>query len=440
VTFSPDGKQFAFMRYDNPEEGKYQLIVRPVNGASSDERVLATGPENQNLYNPAWSPDGKTIVCNEANVKGVLMSLAAIDVASGAKKVFFGTNTQLFTSPTWMPDGSGLLGVLYGLGSSFHQTQIAFVTYPGGKLSRITHDTNAYSYVNVAADKRSLSAVLSQGRWNIYLMPASSSAAQAHAITTAEDFTNMAWTPDGALLSDQQGVLNRIDPATGNRTPIATREGSSSGNPYACADGKYVIFDSLSLGAEADNNIWRMDSSGGNLKHLTTGKQDSHAVCSPDSRWVYFLQQQDEDRVARVPIDGGSPQTVSNFPALESQFDVSPDGKLVAFQTLVHAPEHQLKLVVVSTDSNEARQLSLERGLYGLLRFSPDGKAVVYPTRVNGVDNLWMQPLDASKGRQITDFTSEHIYDFHWSPDGKQLALVRGHTDSDVVLIRDSQN
>jgi len=64
---------------------------------------------------------------------------------------------------------------------------------------------------------------------------------------------------------------------------------------------------------------------------------------------------------------------------------------------------------------------------------------VVYPTRENGIDNLWLQPLDGLKGRYVTDFKSERIYDFHWSFDGKQLALVRGHNDSDVVLIRDSQ-
>jgi hypothetical protein len=28
VTFSPDGQELAFMRYDNPEHGKYQLIIR----------------------------------------------------------------------------------------------------------------------------------------------------------------------------------------------------------------------------------------------------------------------------------------------------------------------------------------------------------------------------------------------------------------------------
>ena len=73
-------------------------------------------------------------------------------------------------------------------------------------------------------------------------------------------------------------------------------------------------------------------------------------------------------------------------------------------------------------------------------RFTRDGKAMVYPIRENGVDNLWLQPLDGSPGKQITSFNAERIGDFHWSFDGKRLAIVRGHTDSDVVLIRDSKN
>jgi hypothetical protein len=50
-----------------------------------------------------------------------------------------------------------------------------------------------------------------------------------------------------------------------------------------------------------------------------------------------------------------------------------------------------------------------------------------------------LQPLDGSKGHAITNFKSERIRDFHWSFDGKQLAMVRGHTDSDVILLRDQQ-
>ena len=185
--------------------------------------------------------------------------------------------------------------------------------------------------------------------------------------------------------------------------------------------------------------MWRIDLQGGSLKQLTHGKADNHSVCSSDSRWAYYIEQKEESTLARVPIDGGSPQTVSNLPISTSQFDVSPDGKLAAFGTLEHSGEHKERLALVDTDTGHARGVDFERLRFGLLRFSPDGKAVVYPARENGVDNLWLQPLDGSKGRQITDFTSERIYDFHSSLDRKQLAIVRGHTDSDVVLIRDMQ-
>ena len=40
---------------------------------------------------------------------------------------------------------------------------------------------------------------------------------------------------------------------------------------------------------------------------------------------------------------------------------------------------------------------------------------------------------------ELTNFKSEHIEDFHWSFDGIKLGMVRGHTDSDVVLLRESK-
>jgi Tol biopolymer transport system component len=72
-------------------------------------------------------------------------------------------------------------------------------------------------------------------------------------------------------------------------------------------------------------------------------------------------------------------------------------------------------------------------------QFTPDGKAVVYSVRANGVDNLWYHPLDGSKGHQMTNFSSEQIVGFAWSPDGKTLGVLRQHTESDVVLLRQSQ-
>jgi len=57
----------------------------------------------------------------------------------------------------------------------------------------------------------------------------------------------------------------------------------------------------------------------------------------------------------------------------------------------------------------------------------------------NGISNIWVQPLDGSAAHPITDFKSEQIWSFSLSPDGKSLAVLRGHYDSDVVLLQESK-
>jgi hypothetical protein len=73
----------------------------------------------------------------------------------------------------------------------------------------------------------------------------------------------------------------------------------------------------------------------------------------------------------------------------------------------------------------------------GSVRFTQDGKAVVYTFSVEDADNLWLVPLDGSPGKQITNFKSERIMDFQWSFDGSKVGLIRGHNDSDVVLLKE---
>jgi Tol biopolymer transport system component len=72
-------------------------------------------------------------------------------------------------------------------------------------------------------------------------------------------------------------------------------------------------------------------------------------------------------------------------------------------------------------------------------RFTPDGKALVYPITQQGVDNLWMQPLDGSAGRQITNFKSDQVFGVQFSPDGKNLAVLQRRTEADVVLLRETK-
>ena len=178
--------------------------------------MLTSGAKGQALFSPAWSPDGKTIVCVEVNVGNALGSLVAVDVDGGRQHLFFGGNERLVELPTWLPDGSGLLGLMHGQNTDLNRSQIAFVSYPEGKLSPITHDTNDYSDLSVAANRHVLSTILSEARWSLYLMPASAPSSQARPLISTASDTNFTWTPDGQLIGDQGAVLNRIDPATGS--------------------------------------------------------------------------------------------------------------------------------------------------------------------------------------------------------------------------------
>ncbi len=79
-------------------------------------------------------------------------------------------------------------------------------------------------------------------------------------------------------------------------------------------------------------------------------------------------------------------------------------------------------------------------GIEGLgFEFTPDGKSLAYAVRESGIDNIFLQPLDGSPGHKITNFNSEQISDLHWSPDGKNLGILRTHSDSDVVLLQESK-
>jgi Tol biopolymer transport system component len=71
----------------------------------------------------------------------------------------------------------------------------------------------------------------------------------------------------------------------------------------------------------------------------------------------------------------------------------------------------------------------------GTVRWSADGRTLIYAKTVNGVTNLWSMPVEGGKPVQLTNFTADRIRDFALSTDGKRLGVVRMTTNSDVVLI-----
>jgi serine/threonine protein kinase len=434
VSFSPDGKQFTYVRFNNPDPDKFRLMVRDVE--SGREKVLVNGPVGEGLYDPAWSPDGRVIACYSLQRGGALTSLVAVDVNTGNQRVFFHSDTAVLSRPAWLPDGNGLLALAADQGFDFKRQQIVFLPYTKGVWHRVTRDTNNYSDISLSSDGHTLATVLSEQHQNLFVIPANGRSGQAQQVSSGASVYHFSWGHDGQLFEDQDLALTMLNPASGVKTALMSETGSLAVSPSACPDGHYIVFALAFHGGQPTQSIWRSDVSGGNLKQLSDGKDDGNPLCSPDAKFV--LYRDGNGRLLKVPVDGGTPQKLSDL-QIASPYGISPDGKTAAFATLEHLGEHEEKLALVDTASGQAKLVNFQQSNSGAVRFSTDGKAVVYPTRTHGVDNLWSQPLDGSPGRQITDFKSEHIYDFHWPFDGSKLGLIRGHTDADVVLIRDSQ-
>jgi Tol biopolymer transport system component len=239
--------------------------------------------------------------------------------------------------------------------------------------------------------------------------------------------------PDARILyASQPGgksnlwVINR-DGSNAKEFPAA---GPMDLGVSACPDGRYTVFAS-------HPRIVRVDFEGENPKQLTTGEGrfDFWPRCSPDSQWVLYLSTRANQRTLwKIPIEGGTPVQLRDKRTL--WFAISRDGKWIAC-TGVEAPNQPVKLIVLPFQGGPPSK-TFDAPAGSDLRdvdWAPDGRSLTFSVIQKGASSVWTQPLEGGPPRQLTNFETGSILWLVWSPDGKQLALVRGRSTSDAVLI-----
>jgi len=452
VAFSPDGQHIAYVRQNDPEVGKYRLLMASMDG--SDEKVLQIGPELGAPGFLAWSPNGNEIIYSVSIADQGLGTIEVFDVRTGKTHRFVALKGKFSYELKWSPDGRTLFAMYSQRGANYLGSQIGFFSGTGGDIEPITRDTNSYAGLTLSADGRTLATVLTKRFANIYILAAAGndSGEAKPILSQANHIIAFNWTADGNLLATDSGRLLKLGVDGKNQTQLLADSSAAMWTPSACG-ANYFVFTWLFHGDAPWANIWRTNTDGSSPLKLTNGHYEYLPTCSPDQKWVYYTEFSDRG-LWRVPLDGsGKPETVpgSSIPnALAGAPVISPDGKTLARLADLLIPEtqeYQTKIVLSNLESSTAvRTLDVSGQLGGSgdtpwagVGFTPDGKAVAHIIRENGVDNVWVQPLDGSAGHRITNFTSEQIDSFHWSPDGKKLGILRGHSDSDVVLLQESK-
>jgi Tol biopolymer transport system component len=333
-----------------------------------------------------------------------------------------------------MPDGKSLLVSDFSAEAALN-IQLGIVSYPEGQFRRLTTDTSAYLYPSVAADGRTIVASQIQEKYQIEIANLSRPD-DAHPIplSSRSTFWNWDWTEDGRIVFAQFPDIRVVRPE-GGETVVYSDANRLPDQVVSCGNGRFFVYRGPGRSGKPSFNLWRMSTSGADVKQLTFGFEDADPFCSDDGRWVYYVDIADNQVLKRISLDGGSPETIlSPANAITS---LSPDGKTLAGYE-VRELDHKLTLKLYSIDDKKFFYHDVDQNATWPLKFAPDGKGVVYTVRQKGISNLWLQPLDNSPSRQLTHFTSENIEKIAFSKDGTKIAIERGHSESDAVLLRDA--
>lgn len=440
ITFSPDGKQLAFVR-GYPAGQETALIIANTDGTGEQKLASRMFPAFFSVEGPTWSPSGKVIACGVriSDSHGISQTVVGVEPASRHEKRLTEQGWAEVGRLSWDKNGGRI--ILTAAQEHLGSHQLWQISWPSGLAHRITNDLTDYRGVTLTSSASALSTVATEVNSTMWVTSGPHYRASQLSSTRNEGLGGIVWTPDNQLVftsgTGGQSEIWAIDTVGSNRKSL-TNDNRRDFAPSVTRDGRFLVYSSAEEGKPA--KVWRRNIDGSNPKQLTFGNDDRFPACSFDGKWVFYSSfspnQQDryDEKLWKVPLDGGESALVIDHSSSRPIF--SPNGKLIAFP-YQPAPELPWRLRIASYDTGEVvKDLPGERSVLPFMQWAPDGRGLTYVETRNGVSNIWLLPLEGSAPKQITDFDTAQIFRYAWSTDGKRLALVRGIQNGDVVLIR----
>ena len=270
--------------------------------------------------------------------------LELLDLASGRREVIY-TVPYSIQAPNWTPDGKSLIfndakGLVYNF-------DLAARTPVQINTGSVTANNNDHV---ISFDGKMLglsSYVKDLGGSIIYTVPITGGTPVQ--ITPKGPSYMHGWSPDGKFLvfcGERGGEFDvyKIAAAGGKEVRLTDAKGLDDGPEYT-PDGKYIYFNSVRSGSM---QIWRMRPDGSAQEQVTDdGLNNWFAHISPDGQWIAFISFLPEETPAGIhppykhiylrllPIDGkGAPKVLAYIYGGQGSINTpswSPDGRRIAF-------------------------------------------------------------------------------------------------------------
>ena len=435
-SYSPDGARIAV---DASWGGPRRIWVVDRQG-HNPQQVTADTSEAVSHVRPHWSPDGTRIVFQ--SIERTNFNIRVVDVAS-RRTVWVTTALFHDLNPVWAPSGRFIyFSSDRGGGLNLWRVPVAADGTPRDLPQQLTNGGGQDVDAAISPDGMRLAfAILSQNAdlWRLPVSPESGKPTgppEAVIATTRED-SRGSWSPDGryiAFNSDRGGQMNVwLYSLTDGSTRQLTHGPGGDFQANWSPDGARIAF--FSSRAAGKVNIWTVDVASGQLAQLTrTPSMDVNPFFSPDGSRIAFQS----DRSGRLEVwvmnaDGSDARQLTHSGVIGQFLRWTADGRRVLFKCPCGGKPQVLQVPV--TGGNPEPLPEVAGGSH--LSFSPDHARIM---DVVGHKTLWVSPLSGGKPESVFAFPDPDVrIDYPvWSPDGRWVLFDRFRPQGgDVWVIQD---
>jgi eukaryotic-like serine/threonine-protein kinase len=420
---SPNGRRVAWADLAGVE-GKAVVTVTTIDGGT---RRIASLEGNFRLL-LAWSPDGRVLAAAPTSAQRSF-DLAWIDVASG-EVIPKLTHGDALSSLEWIPQTSHLVAAV----DVPDRGRILRVSYPTGSVQEIDRGRPYESAWPIGRD--TFVATLGVYRSTLWMYDLQTkSAALISTGRTVDGARGIGWvnsdrivfTSEASIDTEQSSLWTAYADGSERRRLTHPPEGFGHTFPAASPDGKYVVF--VESRGEI-TRIMRVSAGGSSPVALASGTGYFRPKVTPDGRSVIFDAEDPPSATAlQVPINGGA--LVKR--ATDCSFnDIDRQG---AWLACCSGPDEALRESKRPIHGERPAWVGhLDAGFP--MQFTPSGDGLAFVPRVwVKRTNMFVQRFDSATPTPLTDFRSDMIASFAFSPDGQRIALARLGTYRDAVLL-----